>query len=1351
MAQLAIGLAGAAIGGAVAPVGFSLLGLGGAQLGFLGGALLGGALFPGPTTVSRGPRIEDLRVQVSTLGRPIPRVHGTYQVAGNVIWSAGIKETAVKEEVGGKGGLTGPSQKSVRYLYSASLAIGICAGPIAGVLRIKADGKLVADYRAGNTGPTVGDAAAIRVHLGGETQVPDPLLQADLGVADTPAYRGLAYVVVEELQLADFGNRIPNFSFEVATEGSAAFPLVSTSGVNAVASSGEDFFRGPDGLFYSFAGSDISVFDPIGQRLLFDDAIADPNGVSTLGSGGGVAVRDDGEYAYVMGTDGNFSKLNTVHLGSMSVLAAIGPGPTFSFPFAGRFDFPAGSATVRTRRHAFDVFTGADGEASIRPQLIAAHWVGGIAGGNKIVVVNPNIAAYAPQAHRYGIVGEIAAGSEIGAGRTLGWPALDDDLNVWCASTDASRVWLHRFRFDLFRDGEYLRNPPGQEKFSGPDTLPLESAESEITAAIVELGGGGVTVRLAWVREANALLLELAGYVYLFDCTSGTVVGGALRVTTNGAQTTTKTALQGGVQADGRMIFKWDAGTLALLDVYNWTVEPQKYELADWGGIGTTQHGGGYVPELNAWVGLSKPNARTLFLDRFGDGAKPLDRVMSDELLLSGLAAGEIDLGALAGDAVSGYAVATQGRVRDNVEALARLHRFDLVEIDSRLTAVRRGGALAFAIPEADQGAYAAGAARPVSLLESRAAEQALPWRIDLTYVSRAAEYEPATQHDKRVDEATASRRALSLSTPEVLDDDSAKQAVRALLAEAWEAALEYETALGPKYLRLDPSDRGTLARGGAALPVRVLQTDLGADWIVRLRARRDSGSIYAQAAAGTPVAYPSPDGIGRETPSRMFLLDLPLLRDADNSFGLYVAAGPRFADAAWPGALISDSDDGVAFEALADLPAAATYGFAVDRLPEQPRWTVVDRTSSLTLRLVAGEPPASVSDGAFMNNGSAWLIGEELVLVRDVADNGDGTYTFSHLLRARLGTEDRLAGHAPGERVVRLDAGAVRRVRTSIARLDRARYFRVDTLGAGLPSTVFEVFTNGGRCLRPLSPFHVQVARQGNGDLVVTWVRRTRLAEGWRGRLAAALGETAERYRIVLYDPAGLAVRSVTVSGATAYTYARAEQIADGNGGDIGQPILPLSLANPGFESGDLTGWTVEAGAAAVVTSNPHSGGFHLRCSGGAGVTDVVIGDSVDLVAAGLDAGDLDNRAVVLRVAAWWYNENPANNALDRCWMGVRFYDAAMAELSTDAATPSAVGGYELVSHLATPPGGTRYAAAVLFRKEGHSGGTGLSHKMGVDDVSLEWAPVGSPDISFDLQQLSDAVGPGIPRRVTV
>ncbi|MGL5009361.1 MAG: baseplate multidomain protein megatron, partial [Paracoccaceae bacterium] len=56
---------------------------------------------------------------------------------------------------------------------------------------------------------------ALRVYHGSETQLPDPKIAAVEGAENAPAYRGTAYVVIEDLDISRFGNRVPQFSFEV--------------------------------------------------------------------------------------------------------------------------------------------------------------------------------------------------------------------------------------------------------------------------------------------------------------------------------------------------------------------------------------------------------------------------------------------------------------------------------------------------------------------------------------------------------------------------------------------------------------------------------------------------------------------------------------------------------------------------------------------------------------------------------------------------------------------------------------------------------------------------------------------------------------------------------------------------------------------------------------------------------------------------------------------------------------------------------------------------------------------------------------------------------------------------------
>ncbi|SMG36639.1 GTA TIM-barrel-like domain-containing protein [Paracoccus sp. J56] len=54
-----------------------------------------------------------------------------------------------------------------------------------------------------------------RWYPGDEMQTADPFMATKMGALSTPAYRGTAYVVFEELPLSSYGNRLPQLSFEV--------------------------------------------------------------------------------------------------------------------------------------------------------------------------------------------------------------------------------------------------------------------------------------------------------------------------------------------------------------------------------------------------------------------------------------------------------------------------------------------------------------------------------------------------------------------------------------------------------------------------------------------------------------------------------------------------------------------------------------------------------------------------------------------------------------------------------------------------------------------------------------------------------------------------------------------------------------------------------------------------------------------------------------------------------------------------------------------------------------------------------------------------------------------------------
>jgi hypothetical protein len=205
MATLLLQVAGAAIGTALGgPIGGVL----GTALGGIAGATIDSALLNrgGGNSKTEGPRLTEIGGLASTEGAAVPRVFGRARLGGQLIWATRFEEeiklSITRTKSGAKGG---KSQKTYEttYAYHANLAIGLCEGPIAFVRRIWVDGREL-DFAT----------VSMRVHLGFDDQDPDPLIAAK-EAGEAPAYRGIAYVVFERFPLADYGNRVPQFSFEV--------------------------------------------------------------------------------------------------------------------------------------------------------------------------------------------------------------------------------------------------------------------------------------------------------------------------------------------------------------------------------------------------------------------------------------------------------------------------------------------------------------------------------------------------------------------------------------------------------------------------------------------------------------------------------------------------------------------------------------------------------------------------------------------------------------------------------------------------------------------------------------------------------------------------------------------------------------------------------------------------------------------------------------------------------------------------------------------------------------------------------------------------------------------------------
>ena len=204
MATLVLQTVGSVVGGAVAgPVGAVV----GRIAGTLGGGAIDQAMQPhAPPRYAIGPRLKSMDGISSSEGAGLPRVYGRARLGGQMIWATRFLERANAnwQYRPGSGKTGGTTTVNVTYSYSANFAIALCEGPIAFIRRIWADGVELDMTRL-----------PMRIYKGDESQTPDPLIAAKEGSGETSAYRGVAYVVFEDLPLAPYGNRIPQLTFEI--------------------------------------------------------------------------------------------------------------------------------------------------------------------------------------------------------------------------------------------------------------------------------------------------------------------------------------------------------------------------------------------------------------------------------------------------------------------------------------------------------------------------------------------------------------------------------------------------------------------------------------------------------------------------------------------------------------------------------------------------------------------------------------------------------------------------------------------------------------------------------------------------------------------------------------------------------------------------------------------------------------------------------------------------------------------------------------------------------------------------------------------------------------------------------
>lgn len=1110
-------------------------------------------LFPpkGQNTRQEGPRLTDLKVTSSAYGEAIPIHYGTVRTKGNIIWSSGLKETVNTEvhQTGGKGFGGGATQTTVTYTYSADFALSFAEGVADNLLRIWADGKLI--YDATGSGPSIG-GINFRFHPGNETQQPDPLIEADKGAGQVPGHRGLCYVVFENLQLADFGNRIPNITAEITFNGSVSSPYDGFTLLSGVDYPGGS--AGSGGHFALDPFSDVMFTLKMGGSGISRSSLS-AHEMQIVGGDTGVgfeqfhvALCSNGYVYYQPGSANGVPivKLDPVSFAVLGTTTEDGAG--------------FGRAHLGILQKGFP-------EAGLDPVTLL------ISGGDYTqgTTGNDGPRFWQDDGGTFTLIGDVDDFDSYDIGDA--GPVLEDPWNkrAWVTQEDASGINVYSVSMNLLYDPLFGTG-------AKIDSVSLTLVGS-ITKGGTDLPGTANVEGWCMLPDENAVIISNGDGMCKFDLSDGTILASNLTLgfkSTRNWSDNGKFAFpdkDGSGASGGGPIYVVDTDDLTLLDTFNMS----SISFGDAAGDALYPRGA-YDPRSHSIV-VSRAFGTTpasgleivqVYLGRASGGGVSVQSVVEDLCDRAGLETTEYDASSLSALTVLGFSIARQTTVRQAIEPLTQAFLFEGFESDWKMKFAERGGSVADTL-EPDYVGELTSDPTQGAVKETRLQEVELPERITVQFADKDRDYQDGAAQAKRIFAPTPTMRSQDEQTadlPIVGQATAMKQLADRMLYTVWAQRVNYETRLPWRYLLLDPTDIVSFSYKGSTRRLRMSEIETGVDLSANVKATQEDARSNDSAQTGDGGSGFIVQTVPSVYPTKFLPLDLPLLTAGDASFqafsrGYWGAAG---YEPNWPGCfLYKSADDGSTYTQIGAQSVESAWGVIDGTLPDPITTTTWDDTTTIDLKVYRGiDDFQSSTDLEVLNGANAIAVlgdnGPEIIQFVNATQIDNGTIRISRLLRGRRGTEPNSTNRSPSETFVLLNSLSTLTLQVPLDKIGVSQSWRPVTLGTLLEDAPSVFATYNGEDLKPYSP--VQVAAVTNAsDVDITWVRRTRFnGELLDGTGSVPLNEQTESYEIDIYDNSTSTLLRTLTATSESVTYTAAQQAADGNPATIDIVVYQIS-----------------------------------------------------------------------------------------------------------------------------------------------------------------------------------------------
>lgn len=1137
MPQVAVGLLGAAVGYGAASAGWvAVSAFTAASIGFTVGSTIGGLLFQPDMPSTEGARLDDTSGQTANYGDQINKVWGSARVAGTIIWMPELEENGTTID------------DSVYYSYFLNAAVGLSEGEILGVRRLWYDGKPLTpdgDNTLSRVTIAAPDATEIAVYLGSETQTADPNQEATEGAGNVPGYRGIAYVSIDSLALADYGNsnrgtltaEVERLVPEVPTHADVAdfaptfvAGTAITESLAADAPADEDRFTlAPTGYYRHGMNHALGVWETV--------------------SGGDAQVMG---LALFRSWKGDAHDATAYWEATQTELTGAVTDGGFAFAL-GSFD----NSLVGFRREAAGMYF-----------FLRSDWLGEDAFIPLMSVDRATVGLEDDHGPVFCVRGEHMFVFGVTATGRAVFRAAAYFENEEATFTFEQEVEDQTTEFDSEDEGNWVIVAPTET------TVSVSFAPTFVNVLDVATGGGDYGGDLAFWAVCpggthgyalfdNDLLVE-----FTIDDADGTLVE-SRRLAFTPASAITYTG------ADPERLFTAPmfADRVGRVYVYDETSEKLfciDLELATCRTVGTLTGAGAIGYSWAIYNGFMEwMSAGTPYRARFYTTSKnqlELGTLVHDICRLVGLTDAQINCYDLE-EPIHGFALSSTSSAESAIRALQQLYLFDLPEIDGVLVGLARGRDPVAVISSDDLGAHEFGGdSGQETLVITTTSAYEIPDEQRVTFLNPDRDYNSDTQYYRRTNVET--RNVESLSTNAIINDLVARQQAEALLFSRWQARRQCKFTTTVKYLYLTPGDVVTVNGASAAVNVRLTGVSFSFPALVQCEGVVEDAEAFTSYLRNSTRGYLSgPTSVGS---TQTLFLDIPAILSSDlSAVGFYFAAWGR--SPAWRGCLLYASiDDGATYEAIKLHPLASTVGVALDTLatgtpgPE-------DYTDTVDIRLEQGSLSTTDDAGLYAGKNMAafgrpgrW----EIVQFRSASLQMDGSYRLSGLLRALRGTEDYMGLHEVGDWFVLLDE-KLTLVERPQGEIGLVRKYKAVSLGQNLASASVQGVATMPTFQIPLAPINVVWARTQEGGIRFGWTRRGRGPDYTLGMGAAdqPLAEAYEAYAVRIYWNGALSRQVDRIDDAQYYEYTAAQQVED-----LGE--IKDSFTVHVYQISDTVGW---------------------------------------------------------------------------------------------------------------------------------------------------------------------------------